>query len=62
MMKQVSIIGIIFAVGVLVLLKVFQDSIPRISEPTTNIFVFIGFIIIAIIYGVSQHKKNNNQK
>ncbi|WP_138918967.1 hypothetical protein [Ornithinibacillus scapharcae] len=56
-MKHVSIIGIILTVGTLVLLKVFQDSIPRISEPITNVLIFIGFLIFSIIYGVS-HMKN----
>jgi len=58
-MKQVSIIGIIFTVGLLVFLKIFQDSIPRINEPITNILIFIGFVIFAIIYGASQLKKKN---
>lgn len=61
-MKQVSIIGIIFTVGVLVLLKVFQDSIPRIDEPITNILIFLGFVIFAIIYGISQIRKKDNEK
>lgn len=56
-MKQVSIIGIIFTVGLLVFLKIFQDSMPRISEPITNIFIFIGFIIFAIIYGMSKIRR-----
>ena len=58
-MKKVSIAVIIFAVLLLVLLKVFQNSVPRISEPITNILIFIGFVIFAIIFGVSQLKKNN---
>ncbi|WP_019376600.1 hypothetical protein [Virgibacillus halodenitrificans] len=61
-MKQVSIIGIIFTVGVLVILKVFQDSIPRIDEPITNILIFLGFVIFAIIYGISQIRKKKNEK
>lgn len=58
-MKQVSIIGIIFTVGLLVFLKVFQDSIPRINEPITNILIFIGFVTFAIIYGASQLRKKD---
>ncbi|MGW6151185.1 hypothetical protein ACWFN4_27985 [Bacillus mycoides] len=58
-MKQVSIVGIIFTVGLLVFLKVFQGSIPRINEPITNILIFIGFVIFAIIYGASQLRKKN---
>lgn len=56
-MKKVSIIGIILTVGLLVLLKVFQNSIPRIDEPISNALVFAGLIISAIIYGVSKIKK-----
>ncbi|WP_062200479.1 hypothetical protein [Massilibacterium senegalense] len=61
-MKQVSIIGVIFTVGVLVFLKVFQDSVPRISEPISNTLVIFGFIIFVVLYGISQMKKNNKQK
>lgn len=43
-------------VGLLVLLKFFQDSIPRISEPKINMLVFIGVIIFFIIFGISQIK------
>lgn len=56
-MKQVSIIGIVLAVGVLILLKIFQDSIPRIDEPITNILVFVGFVTFAIITAMSQVRK-----
>ncbi|WP_438347055.1 hypothetical protein ACP8HI_15140 [Paenibacillus sp. FA6] len=56
-MKKVTFAGIIFAIGLLVLLKVFQNSIPRISDPLTNILVIIGFVLFAIIYGASQLRK-----
>jgi quinol-cytochrome oxidoreductase complex cytochrome b subunit len=56
-MKQVSIIGVIFIVVIFILLKVFQDSIPRISEPITNILVFVVFIIFMIILGLSKISK-----
>ncbi|WP_042147386.1 hypothetical protein [Paucisalibacillus sp. EB02] len=56
-MKQVPIIGVIFTVGVLVLLKVFQDEIPRIDEPITNTLVFLGFVIFGVLYGISKMKK-----
>ncbi|MFJ8103079.1 hypothetical protein [Lysinibacillus sp. NPDC096212] len=56
-MKQVSIIGIVFTIGVLICLKIFQDSIPRVNEPITNIFVFVGFVFVAIIYGMSRFRK-----
>ena len=58
-MKQVSIIGVIFVVIILVLLKVFQDSIPRISDPLTNILVLVLFGIFAVFYGVSQMRKRS---
>lgn len=45
-MKQVSILGIILSIGVLILLKVLQDSIPRINDPITNILVFVFFVTI----------------
>lgn len=61
-MKKVSIAGIIFAVGLLVLLKIFQSSIPRINDPITNILVFIGFVIFLIIYGLAQFRKNDQKK
>lgn len=56
-MKQVSILGIILTVGVLILLKVFQDSIPRINNPITNILVFVGFVICVTLYVVSKIRK-----
>lgn len=56
-MKQVSILGIILTVGVLILFKVFQDSIPRINDPITNILVFVGFVIFVTIYVVSKIRK-----
>lgn len=56
-MKQVSIFGIFFTVGLLVFLKIFQGSVPRISEPITNILVFICTIIVVMIYGISKIKK-----
>ncbi|WP_330949501.1 hypothetical protein [Virgibacillus sp. MG-45] len=58
-MKQGSIIGVIFTIGILVLLKVIEDSIPKIDEPITNTLVFLGFIIFGGLYGISQMKKNN---
>lgn len=60
-MKHVSIIGIIFTVGLLVFLKVFQDSTPRISEPITNTLVFIGVVIFAIIYGMSKKSEHHSE-
>lgn len=62
MMKKVTIVGIICAVGLFVLLKFFQNSIPKINDPLTNIIVFIGFVIFAVIYGVSQLRKSDDKK
>ncbi|SFF09363.1 hypothetical protein SAMN04487969_113176 [Paenibacillus algorifonticola] len=56
-MKPISIIVIILTVGVFIFLKIFQDSIPKINEPITNIFVFVGFVIFAVIYGISRNRK-----
>jgi len=57
-MKKATIAGIAIGIGLLVLLKVFQNSIPRINDPLTNIIVFIGFVLFAIIYGTSRLRKN----
>lgn len=56
-MNQLSFIGIIFTVALLIFLKIFQNAIPRINEPITNTFVFIGFVIFAILYGMSRIRK-----
>lgn len=58
-MKKGTVIGI--SIGVLVLLKVFQDSIPRITDPLTNIIVFTGLVLSSIIYGVSRLRKKINR-
>ncbi|WP_156312251.1 hypothetical protein [Lysinibacillus contaminans] len=58
-MKQVSIVGIIFVLVLVVLLKVFEDSIPKISDPLTNILVLVLFGIFAVVYGVSQMRKRS---
>lgn len=57
-MKKVSIVGIIMGIGLLTFLKVSQNSIPRISDPLTNYIILIGVVLFAILYGVSQLKKN----
>ncbi|WP_341279166.1 hypothetical protein [Paenibacillus sp. FSL H8-0537] len=56
-MKLLSTIVIILTVGVFIFLKIFQDSIPKINEPITNIFVLVVFVISAVIYGVSRIRK-----
>lgn len=53
-MKRLPITKIFFMVGLLVFLKLFQDFVPRISEPKINLLVFIGVIIFFIIFGISQ--------
>ncbi|MGE7674432.1 hypothetical protein ACQKMV_12730 [Lysinibacillus sp. NPDC094403] len=56
-MKQVSIIGIIFTLVILIFLKIFQETIPRVNEPITNIIVFVGLVFFTIIYGMSRIRK-----
>lgn len=56
-MKQVSIFGMVLTLGVLIFLKVFQDSIPRINDPITNVLVFVGFVTFGIIYVISKMRK-----
>ncbi|MFJ7734738.1 hypothetical protein ACIQ2D_00240 [Lysinibacillus sp. NPDC097287] len=58
-MKKVSIMGVIFVVVILVLLKVFEDSIPKISDLLTNILILVLFGIVAVVYGVSQMSKRS---
>ncbi|MCG7336099.1 hypothetical protein MHZ95_12575 [Sporosarcina sp. ACRSM] len=58
-MSKAAVAGMIIGIGLLILLKVFQDSIPRITDPLTNILILIGFVLFAIIYGVSQLRKKN---
>ena len=58
-MRGIAVVGIIIGIGLLVLLKIFQSSIPRISDPLTNNTLLIGFVLFAIIYGASQLRKNN---
>ncbi|MBD7967328.1 hypothetical protein [Paenibacillus gallinarum] len=60
-MKHVSIKGVIFVV-IVVLLKVFQDAIPRINDPTTNIIVFLLFVIFVSVYGLSKVRKSSSVK
>ena len=58
-MKKGTVIGISIGIGALVFLKVFQDSIPRITDPLTNIIVFMGLVVSSIIYGVSRTRKSS---
>lgn len=56
-MKQGSIIGVVFVVVLLVFLKVFEDTVPKISDPLTNVLVLVLFGIFAVVYGISQMRK-----
>ena len=49
-MKRGTVVGIIIGIGLLVLLKVFQNSIPRISDPLTNYIILTSVILFAIVY------------
>ena len=60
-MKHVSIKGVIFVV-IVVLLKVFQDAIPKINDPTTNIIVFLLFVIFVSVYGLSKVRISSSVK
>lgn len=59
-MKKSSVIGVICAVGLLVLLKMLGvgSSMMRISDPVSNKIVWIGAIIIALAFGIAQLRKN----
>ncbi len=60
-MKNTSVIGVVVAVGILILLKVLGvgSSMMRISDPLSNNIILIGAVIAAVIFGVVQLKKNN---
>ncbi|MGE7021047.1 hypothetical protein [Solibacillus cecembensis] len=57
-MNKMKVAVIIFMLGLLVFLKIYLNSIPRISEPISNIVVFLGFLIAAIIFGMSKLKED----
>lgn len=57
-MKKVTVAGLIIGIGVVVLLKVFQHSIPRISDPLTNYIILTGFVLFVIIFGATRLRKN----
>lgn len=54
--------GFIYSIVILfvILLKIFQDSIPRITEPITNTVVLVGFVILAIVVGISQLTRSSD--
>lgn len=49
-MKRMSIVGFFFTVGLLMVLKVFQDRMLRFNDPIGNLIVFVSVIIVVIIY------------
>ncbi|MEG0438072.1 MAG: hypothetical protein RR587_02440 [Solibacillus sp.] len=57
-MNKMKVAVIIIMLGLLVFLKIYLNSIPRISEPISNIVVFLGFLIAAIIFGMSKLKED----
>ena len=60
-MKRATVAGLIIGIGLLVLLKVFQQSIPRISNPLTNYIILTGFVLFVIIYGATRLRKNKKK-
>jgi len=60
-MKKATVAGLIIGIGLLVLLKLFQDSIPRISDPLTNYIILTGFVLIVIIFGATRLRKNKKR-
>lgn len=58
--RNISIVGMIVAVGVLVLLKTMGvgKSMMRISDLASNTIVMIGAIIVAGIIGVIEWRKS----
>ncbi|MFD2131488.1 hypothetical protein ACFSKI_09745 [Pseudogracilibacillus auburnensis] len=61
-MEKTSILKVAFTIGLLILIKVFQDSIPRNSDLLTNIIVPIAFVIFVSIYGASELRKNKKEQ
>lgn len=59
-MKKSSIIGVICVVGLLILLKMLGvgSSMMRISDPLSNKIILIGAGILALLYGITQLRKN----
>jgi hypothetical protein len=59
-MKKYSVIGVICAVGLLVLLKIIGvgSSMMRINNPLSNKIVLIGAITLALVFGIAKLKKN----
>jgi len=60
MKKETTVV--IFFVIIFLILKVFEDSIPKITDPLTNILVLIAFFIFTIIYGALKPRKKSERK
>jgi len=60
-MKRATVGGLIIGIGLLVLLKVFQHSIPRISDPLTNYIILTGFVLFVIIFGATRLRKSTKR-
>ncbi|MBO1004233.1 hypothetical protein [Pseudogracilibacillus auburnensis] len=61
-MEKTSLVGVIITIGLLILIKVFQDSIPRVSDPLTNIIVLVAFVVFVIIYSASELRKSKKEQ
>ncbi|ATP41285.1 hypothetical protein CSE16_15150 [Solibacillus sp. R5-41] len=61
-MVKMKVAGVILTLGLLVFLKIYLNSIPRISESISNIVVFLGVVIATIIFVVSKLKKMSSNK
>lgn len=56
-MRKGRVIGVVMMVGLVILLKVFQHSIPRITNLLSNIIMLTIFVLLAIIYGTFRLRK-----
>jgi len=59
-MKKRSLVGVICVIGLLVLLKALGvgSSMMRISDPLSNKIILIGAVILALVFGTAQLRKN----
>lgn len=57
-MDKGTIAKIVIFLGILILIKLLMNPVPKISEPITNAVVFAGFLIFAIYMGLSEFKKH----
>ena len=59
-MKKATVARLIIGIGLLVLLKLFQDSIPRISDPLTNYIILTGLFVIILGAAILRKNKKRN--